>query len=141
MARGISLEGAVCPPRHDDRVGQRRRYDNNRKLLQAAVQRLIERRHRQRHRLGLPCIEPLPRGRTPMQRFLIVTSALVAASIAGPTVAKADTGPAPAGGHAYVLPTAGRWTAEPAPMYAAPRRHVAAHNGLTAVGRQVRLKC
>src|SRR5260370_28836309 len=39
---------------------------------------IIERRNRQRHRLGLPCIDRFQRRRTSMQRLLIVTSALVA---------------------------------------------------------------
>ena len=73
-------------------------------------------------------------------RDLLARSALVAAALAGPAVAKADTGPAPAG-HAYVVPAAGRETAERQRMYAAVRRYVEAHTEIPAFARKYGMKC
>jgi len=74
-------------------------------------------------------------------RGILARSALVAAALAGPAVAKADTGPAPAGDHAYVLPAAGRWTAERQRVYAALRRYVEAHRDIPAFARKYGMKC
>src|SRR4029077_10905253 len=73
-------------------------------------------------------------------RDLLARSALVAAALAGPAVAKADTGSAPAG-HAYVVPAAGGETAERQRMYAAVRRYVEAHSEIPAFARKYGMKC
>src|SRR2546428_1183822 len=85
MARAVSLECAACPPRRDGRVGQRRRYDNNRKTLYPSCissprrgHRLMERRDGQKGGLRLACVEEIPDGRIPMYRLLITTLALTA---------------------------------------------------------------
>src|SRR5258708_32152824 len=70
----------------------------------------------------------------------VARAALVAAAFAGPGVAKAVTGPAPAGGPAYVLPTAGRETAERQRMYAALRRYLEARE-IPAFARKYGMKC
>ena len=73
-------------------------------------------------------------------RDLLARSALVAAALAGPAVAKADTGSALAG-HAYVVPAAGGETAERQRMYAAVRRYVEAHSEIPAFARKYGMKC
>src|SRR5260370_42153322 len=71
----------------------------------------------------------------------VARAGLGAAALAGPGVAKADTGPASAGGRAYVLPTAGGETADRQRRYAAPRRYVGARRELPAFPRKYRMKC
>src|SRR6267154_6886113 len=80
-------------------------------------------------------------GARPVTVNNVARAALVAAALAGPGVAKADTGPAPAGGHAYVLPTASRETAERQRMYAALRRYLEAHGKIPAFARKYGMKC
>src|SRR5260370_34329820 len=80
-------------------------------------------------------------GARPVTVRNVARAALVAAAFAGLGVAKADTGPVPAGGHAYVLPTAGRETAERQRMYAALRRYIEAHGEIPAFARKYGMKC
>src|SRR5260370_23587382 len=81
------------------------------------------------------------KGARPVTVNKVPRGALVAAAFAGPGVAKADTGPAPAGGHAYVLPTAGRETAERQRMYDALRRYLEARREIPAFARKYGMKC
>src|SRR5260221_14731283 len=78
-------------------------------------------------------------GESPVTVKNVARAALVAAAFAGPGVAKADTGPAPAGVPAYVLPTAGRETAERQRMYAALRRYLEARE-IPAFARKYGMK-
>src|SRR5260370_8199694 len=79
-------------------------------------------------------------GARPVTVRNVARAALVAAAFAGLGVAKADTGPVPAGGHASVLPTAGRETAERQRMYAALRRYLEAHREIPAFARKYGMK-